>query len=449
MINIKNLFKILFSFIIILSFIVACVPINEDDSIEHPFGTNSFWALKIRGNTETPVQVPAVYIGSGSNVVAYKAIDAGISDSIVYRAIDAFDQKIAPKEHSVYGPPSDVDSDNKVTLLFLDIDDGYTPGSSYIAGYFNPIDLYSDESAYSQLKRHSNEREMMYIDTFPADVTSADLLGTIAHEYQHLLHYNHMRKYNYSEDTWVNEGLSELASDITGYGPQSSRLNYFWNTDLDSLIGWDGQLWDYSHVYVYFRYLADIFGESILSDIFNDPYAGVESVNRIIQSHADADFLSNCGNHLPSGYEYFDCSYRYFLGNLIGADSGKSGTDGNTFTINILPKFQMQHTPVLPAAGSAGATILYPYSYLLKNGSNPGLSGSTNFTILYKSGDSRFIVYNYSASNLSSGTVTASSIQPNIISSYDSPVELSSEKKSIHYHVQIDEESLKNLKPVK
>ncbi len=426
----------------LLGFSAGCVHIGED-SLEHPFGTRSFWALKIRGDVETPVAVPAVFIGSGSNVVAYKAVDSGIPDTAVFRAIDAFDSQIAPIEHSRYGSPSDVDMDRKVTLLFLDIDDGYTPGNSYIAGYFNPIDLYSDKSAYSQLKRHSNEREILYIDTYPADVQSSDLLGTVAHEYQHLLHYNHMLTYNYSEETWLNEGLSELASDITGYGPQTSRLNYFWNTDDDSLIGWDGQLWDYSHVYTYFRYLADIFGEEILTRIFQSPKPGMESINLVIQEVADGNYLSNCGDHRQAGYEYFDCSYRFFLASLLDANSGKSGTDSNTFTI--VP-YTMTHKPAyIPAAYSSGAQTLYPYSYRVVNGSNPGITGTTSFTILYKSGGNKYIVYNHSAVSQASGTVTTTSIRaPDMEMVTVTP----DRPQKIDYHIQMDPSAVEKLERI-
>jgi len=442
-INILNKFIKAMVTVTLLGFSAGCVPIGEG-SLEHPFGTRSFWALKIRGDVETPVAVPAVFIGSGPNVVAYKAVDSGIPDSQVQRAIDAFDSQISPIEHSRYGSPSDVDLDGKVTLFFLDIDDGYTPGNAYIAGYFNPIDLYSDKSAYSQLKRHSNEREILYIDTYPADVQSSDLLGTVAHEYQHLLHYNHMLIHNYSEETWLNEGLSELASDITGYGPQTSRLNYFWNTNDDSLIGWDGQLRDYAHVYTYFRYLADIFGEEILTRIFRSPKPGIESINLVIQEMADGNYLTKCGDHQQAGYEYFDCSYRFFLASLLNADSGKSGVNTNTFTI---APYTMTHKPAdIPTAYSSGAQILYPYSYRVLTGSNPGITGSTSFTILYKSGASQYIVYNHSAVSLASGTVTASSIRAPAMEMVtvtpDSP-------QKIHYDVRMDPSAVEKLERIR
>ena len=47
-------------------------------------------------------------------------------------------------------------------------------------------------------------------------INDFDVYETVlAHEFQHMVHWNNDR----NEETWVNEGMSELAQEVAGYLP--------------------------------------------------------------------------------------------------------------------------------------------------------------------------------------------------------------------------------------
>ena len=80
-----------------------------------------------------------------------------------------------------------------------------------VAGY------YSSADEYSRLANpYSNEREMFYVVLDGSMVPGSDWYeGVLAHEFQHMIHWADDR----NEETWVNEGCSELSAYLNGYDP--------------------------------------------------------------------------------------------------------------------------------------------------------------------------------------------------------------------------------------
>jgi hypothetical protein len=60
----------------------------------------------------------------------------------------------------------------------------------------------------------SNEREMLYLDAATLGAPGAAYNGLAAHELQHLVHW----AADPTEDSWVNEGLSQVAAEQAGAG---------------------------------------------------------------------------------------------------------------------------------------------------------------------------------------------------------------------------------------
>lgn len=148
--------------------------------------------------------------------------------------------------------------DDRINILFST----FGPG-----GYFYSADLYS-QAIYP----YSNERRIFYINSeMPRDYTT----GTIAHEFQHMLFYNEAVLAGRSwfvNDIWINEGFSQLAEDIAGYGFEhgvggftvDAYLDATWET---SLLGWENAIADYGGTYLFARYIYDRYGSSILSSV--------------------------------------------------------------------------------------------------------------------------------------------------------------------------------------
>lgn len=186
-----------------------------------------------------------------------------------------WDKKIFPRLSKTFGSPSDINGDGKVDILVLDIRDGARPNGPFVAGFFDPIDLNPDLPG-SFLR--SNEREVLYMDGRElVQILGRDplaFLSTLAHEFQHLIRYPRMLNRGFLDEIWINEGTSEVASDLAGFGPQQSRLdclagaldspcagggngvslqNWFTNPENESSY----ILKQYSYAYAYMNYLYE------------------------------------------------------------------------------------------------------------------------------------------------------------------------------------------------
>ena len=137
------------------------------------------------------------------------------------RSATAFDQQVYPVVTSVFGSEWSPGVDGHARLTILN---GHIRGAG---GYFNSTDEYPRE-----IFEFSNQREMVYVNTAYMGIGSSGYLATLAHELQHLIHWRH----DPSEDTWVNEGLSELAISVAGFS-SSSILAYTGGTPT-SLVNW-------------------------------------------------------------------------------------------------------------------------------------------------------------------------------------------------------------------
>ncbi|MCG6146163.1 peptidase MA family protein [Leptospira bandrabouensis] len=223
--------------------------------------------------SQNSVCIPVEMVGEGSNVVVYKERSLSVNYDLAKFAKD-FDTITYPKLITTFGTPSDVDGDGKVKILVMDIKDGATANSAYVAGYYDPVNFFPD-NFFSPIR--SNYAEVLYLDgkeliaALSRDPNA--FASTAAHEFQHLLRYPRMRAVNQTDEIWINEGTSEVASDIAGYGPQTSRLDcYSGVTDSRcsdgingvSLLDWDNNssnvLKQYSFAYVFMRYLYDSSG---------------------------------------------------------------------------------------------------------------------------------------------------------------------------------------------
>ena len=139
------------------------------------------------------------------------------------------DEGIVEVGQELFGDPPDFDDSGRVKTFLVDIQDGWDEdeGGAFIAGYFSPTDQTS-------LHPNSNEADIIYINTYPGmyrgdqEPNPSRRFGTIAHEYQHLIHYN----YN-NLNIFQNEGQSEFAELIKGYDARTMH----WLDDPEEVDG--------------------------------------------------------------------------------------------------------------------------------------------------------------------------------------------------------------------
>lgn len=161
-----------------------------------------------------------------------------------------------------FGKHSDVDKNEKILIIFFDINSGAARGS-YIGGYFNPLDLIAGNAA-----------EIIYLDALNGSDSWA---STMVHELQHLINFN--QNYQKQSDLWANEALSAAAEIVYEKKIPDERINYF-NNDKGRLIrngdyfySWldGGSLADYATVSLFMYWLYVQGGEDIFYYIANAP----------------------------------------------------------------------------------------------------------------------------------------------------------------------------------
>lgn len=246
----------------------------------HVGDTHAWWATDLSGFNQFEYQVPSTCRAIGTHCYIFVE-DAMWGTRANQEAVDsmqaAFDLRtpadptkgIYKLDTQYYGNPPNVDGDPKIIILILDIRDGYSGSGGYVAGYFYGINEYTDSEVQQALgsNRHSNDAEIYYVDCNPANLMISSGMtiasSTTAHEFQHMIHFN----YDPEEIAFVNEGLSEAAEKLCGYGLRSPSL-YYANTNVN-FIGWSdsNSLPDYSRAALFTWYLIEQFGAPIAKDI--------------------------------------------------------------------------------------------------------------------------------------------------------------------------------------
>jgi hypothetical protein len=174
-----------------------------------------------------------VAITQGTVVLADTANPAGGFTPEEYAGFGiAMDTLVRPVDEAAFGTPSDIDANGSVAVLFTKAVNQLTPRGSpgTIVGFYYSRDLLPRASG-ADACAGSNVAEMFYVIVPDPDArysdtrTKADVarttLGTIAHEYQHLINASR-RMYitmatQVNEEVWLNEGLSHIAEELVFY----------------------------------------------------------------------------------------------------------------------------------------------------------------------------------------------------------------------------------------
>jgi len=185
------------------------------------------------------------------------------------------DKGIVDLETEYFGSPPNKDGDGLVDFLLLDIKDNYPNISTYYAGYFTPNDQAPGDG--------SNMRDMLYIDTYPSLSDINNLFNNLAHEYQHLIHYN----YDKNEVTFLNEGCSQYAQILTGFNfdnPTPFLINT--NRALTQFVNASdpGIFADYTKVQLWVLYLAEQLGDAFIKSLIQNPENGIQSIKSLLSS---------------------------------------------------------------------------------------------------------------------------------------------------------------------
>ena len=177
------------------------------------------------------IEVEAIAIGKHAVVWAdvTTAHPANLDPAFVSQFLAYFDDTIMPRERSVFGIESDLDSDGRIALIF-------TPLTNQTAvAFFSGCDLVSSPGCAT-----SNNGEYLYLT--PPDAiappynTPAAIREILSHELSHLIHFNRKVVRNklssWAESGYMIEGVGGFGQDVIG--PQAGNL-YVTQAGLDGI----------------------------------------------------------------------------------------------------------------------------------------------------------------------------------------------------------------------
>jgi len=195
--------------------------------------------LRLNANADSECTAPdyrgarVVAITNAAIIVADTLNPAGGYTDAEYASFGAaFDTLVDPLDRQAFGDPSDIDNNGKIVLFFTKAVNDLTPESSasYVGGFFHARDLFPAKSTTDfDGCAASNVGEMFYVmvpdpkrgGAFTKANVQSEALGTLVHEYQHLINASRRMYVNTAatdfEETWLNEGLSHIAEELLFY----------------------------------------------------------------------------------------------------------------------------------------------------------------------------------------------------------------------------------------
>ncbi|MGD2057494.1 MAG: immune inhibitor A [Anaerolineales bacterium] len=230
-----------------------------------PVGSqDTFWAANLDTISHFQLQAELVY----ARPHVYFWIQDGVKYDIedVQELVDTFEDEIYPTTRAFFGSEwsPGVDGDNHLYILYA-----RNLGAA-TAGYFSPSDELSPLA-----HEYSNAHEMFYLSADVVDLGEQYAYSVLAHEFQHMIHWNLDR----NEQSWINEGFSELSAHLSGYDVGGWDYAYADNPDI-ALTEWptNGGT-HYGQAFLYVTYFLDRFGSEATQAVVAHVDNGLDSID--------------------------------------------------------------------------------------------------------------------------------------------------------------------------
>lgn len=231
--------------------------------------TRKFWITN--NDTIENFQIDAVlrYVTPHSYFWVEDGIDA--RDDDISALMNAFEDKIYPTDRKFFGSEwmPGVDNDPHVYIVYA----GNVGANT--GGYYSPFDEYNP-----LVRKYSNGVELFVFNADGTPLHDEYAYGTLAHEFQHMIHWNLDR----NEGSPINEGFAELASFLNGYTVGGSDWAYAVDPDLP-LDDWtslsdapDVTVRHYGQAFLFTAYFLDRFGDQATQDLVKHQENGLASV---------------------------------------------------------------------------------------------------------------------------------------------------------------------------
>lgn len=203
-----------------------------------------------------------------------RALDTMIAGTSMNITARDTNKGILQNDIEVFGDvPSIVTVEGKTDFLMTDLGTG-------ILGYFSPLDQTTGEN--------SNQMNLLYINSRQGVTNLTQLLSTIAHEFQHLIHHNRFPRPGISDrsHSFFNEGLSENANLVNGYFDRQNQ-GYLANTNIDLFTMRSdppsAQDLDYQRAMTFVHYMREQFGERFIYEFTGMREEGMTRITKTLE----------------------------------------------------------------------------------------------------------------------------------------------------------------------
>jgi len=247
------------------------VVVNPTPPVYRLGDKETFWVSNI--DTDENFQITAELRYATPHVYMWVHEGYDVDQDALGRSADRFEAQTYPTNRRFFGSEWSPGVDNDVHLHILHAD-GLGSG---VAGYFSGADEYS-----RLVNEFSNEKEMFYINLGGGMTPATSFYdGVLAHEFQHMIHWSTDR----NEDTWVNEGMSELAMQLNDFDIGGADWVFSRNPDTQ-LNTWPdspgGAGANYGGSYLLMAYFLDRFGSEATQALVAHPANGTAGFQAVL-----------------------------------------------------------------------------------------------------------------------------------------------------------------------
>ncbi len=236
---------------------------------------NTYWGTNNDTDEQFQADLEMVYATDHVYFWVEKGLDVDIRD--VRRLVDEFEDQSYPTNREFFGSEwtPGVDGDSHLYMAYMG-----GLGES-VAGYFAPNDSLSPV-----VYRYSNGHEMFFLNADGLDLADSYASSTLAHEFQHMIHDNLDR----NEESWMNEGFSELATVLNGY--DAGGADYLFVQDMDiPLTFWPPEVdpAHYGQAFLVMTYFLDRFGSDATKTLVAQATNGLDSIDKALAAAGQLD----------------------------------------------------------------------------------------------------------------------------------------------------------------
>ena len=207
---------------------------------------SNFWVAE--ESTDSYYSVAATLRVVTPHTYIYVADGVTVDPGKLQEGAKVFEERIYQQNREYFGQEQAVglDGDPHVSIIHAVI-----PG---LGGYFTSVDSYP-----RSVHPYSNERKALYVNVDAAPPGSAGYYSVLAHEFEHMIHWNTNR----SEETWIKEGAAEVATDAAKLGTSGAMRGFESKPDTQ-LNSWAEERGDvvphYGAGYLFISYFLQRFG---------------------------------------------------------------------------------------------------------------------------------------------------------------------------------------------